>query len=251
KPLVTTAPPISSYSAMKGADEIGDAIAELHHLWGHDPQMLASNFRLLNKVPIKLGVLCTIGPVRLSRFLASVQEQHPGVELALREGEMMELVEALDAGDIDFAILSAVGAVTGHLNAERLYEERYVVVLPLEHRLASSHAIALQDLSGEAYVDRLSCEMREMVMDVCAQRDIELYARFRSEREDWVQSMVMAQMGFAFMPEYSVTLPGLMQRPLIDPEVTRTVSLAHMPGRPFSPAAAAFAKAAKAFHWPG
>ncbi|EAS49821.1 hypothetical protein SI859A1_00482 [Aurantimonas manganoxydans SI85-9A1] len=33
---MTTAPPISSYSAMKGADEIGDAIAELHHLWGHD-----------------------------------------------------------------------------------------------------------------------------------------------------------------------------------------------------------------------
>ena len=214
-------------------------------------QMLASNFRLLNKVPIKLGVLCTIGPVRLSRFLASVQEQHPGVELALREGEMVELVEALDAGEIDFAVLSAVDAVTGHLNAERLYEERYVVVLPVEHRLASAHAVALRDLSGEAYVDRLSCEMREMVMDVCAQRDIELYARFRSEREDWVQSMVMANMGFAFMPEYSVTLPGLMQRPLVDPEVTRTVSLAHMPGRPFSPAAAAFAKAARAFHWPG
>ncbi|MCD1645640.1 LysR family transcriptional regulator substrate-binding protein [Aurantimonas coralicida] len=110
---------------------------------------------------------------------------------------------------------------------------------------------AVHDLSGEAYVDRLSCEMREMVMDVCAQRDIELYARFRSEREDWVQSMVMAQMGFAFMPEYSVTLSGLMQRPLVDPEVNRTVSLAHMPGRPFSPAAAAFVKAAKAFHWPG
>ena len=79
---------------------------------------------------------------------------------------------------------------------------------------------AVHDLSGEAYVDLLSCEMREMVMDVCAHRDIELYARFRSEREDWVQSMVMAQMGFAFMPEYSVTLSGLMQRPLVDPEVT-------------------------------
>jgi len=34
---------------------------------------------------------------------------------------------------------------------------------------------------------------------------------------------------------YSVTLSGLMQRPLVDPEVTRTVSFAHMPGRPFSP----------------
>ena len=30
--------------------------------------MLATNFKLLNKVPIKLGVLCTIGPVRHSAF---------------------------------------------------------------------------------------------------------------------------------------------------------------------------------------
>jgi DNA-binding transcriptional LysR family regulator len=126
-----------------------------------------------------------------------------------------------------------------------------VVILPAEHRLAAANGIKLADLAGESYVDRLACEMREMVMAVCEQRSIELYARFRSEREDWIQAMVLARIGFAFMPEYSVTLPGLLTRPLIEPEVRRDVVLATMPGRLHSPAVAAFMRNARAFAWPG
>lgn len=213
--------------------------------------MLATNFKLLHKVPIRLGVLCTVGPVRLSRFLASVQQQNPGIELAVRESTVSGLLEELDAGELDFAVLGSAGDPPAHLNHILLYEERYVVVFPPDHRLSSSNMIPLQELSGEPYVDRLSCEMREMVMAVCRERSVEVYATFLSEREDWVQSMVMARMGFAFMPEYSVTLPGLLQRPLVDPEVTRRVSLVHRAGRQFSPAASAFAIAARSFDWPG
>lgn len=214
-------------------------------------QLVASNFRLLNKVPLRLGVLCTIGPLRLSRFLATVRDQYPGVELAVQEGTMARLLEDLRSGELDFCVISSGGATAEAVNSIPLYDERYVVVLPTEHRLGAANALTLDDLSGESYVDRLSCEMREMMLDVCGQRKVELYAMFRSEREDWVQSMVMAGIGFAFMPEYSVTLPGLMQRPLIDPAVTRSVSLVSMPGRRFSPAASAFANVAQTFGWPG
>ncbi len=44
-------------------------------------------------------------------------------------------------------------------------------------------------------------------MEACSDVDLDLYARFRSEREDWIQAMVLAGIGFAFMPEYSVSLP--------------------------------------------
>ena len=93
--------------------------------------------------------------------------------------------------------------------------------------------------------------MREMVVSTCQDLGIELYARFRSEREDWVQAMVLARIGFAFMPEYSVSLPGLIQRPLIDPALSRTISLASVRGRQFSPATAAMVRLAQTFEWPG
>ena len=90
-----------------------------------------------------------------------------------------------------------------------------------------------------------------MVMGVCQDMGVELYARFRSEREDWVQAMVLARIGFAFMPEYSVTLPELLQRPLVEPSLSRTISMINVSGRPFSPAVAALVRSAQSFGWPG
>lgn len=212
---------------------------------------LADNFRLLTKVPIRLGVMSTIGPVRLSRFLAKFQTDHPGVEVAVSESSAEDLKSRLENADLDLAVLNAMGDARDSFTVHDLYKERYVVIFPPEHRLAKLNAIKLADLSDEPYVDRLSCELREAVMAVCRDHNVTLYARFRSEREDWVQAMVLARIGFAFMPECSVTLPDLLQRPLIDPEVSRMISLLSVPGRPYSPATAAMVRTAQKFHWPG
>lgn len=212
---------------------------------------LAENFRLLNRVPIRIGVMSTIGHVRLSRFLADFQRSYDGVEVAVCEKGVRDLKVCLDKGEIDVAVLNPLDGLGDGFHAHTLYTEKYVVVFPSEHRLGELNAVKLSDLSGEPYVDRLACELRETVMKVCEDMDVELYARFRSEREDWVQAMVLARIGFAFMPEYSVTLPGLLQRPLIEPEVERTISLITVPGRPFSPAIATFVRAAQSFAWPG
>jgi DNA-binding transcriptional LysR family regulator len=212
---------------------------------------LAENFRLLEKAPLRLGVLSTIGHMRLARFLARLEAAHPGIELAVSEGSMGDLRDGLDAGRLDAAILSDLDSAGEALRLQPLYEERYVVVIPPQHRLGTMNAVTLQDLSGEHYVDRLSCEMREMVMQVCDGEGVQLYARFRSEREDWVQAMVLAGIGFAFMPEFSVSLPGLIQRPLVEPQVARKVALATVPGRRHAPATAALVRAAQSFAWPG
>lgn len=212
---------------------------------------LADNFRLLKKVPIRLGVMSTVGPVRLSRFLAKFQADHEGVEVAVTEASADELKSGLESAQLDLAVLNAMGDERASFTVRELYRERYVVIFPPEHRLASLSAIKLRDLSNEPYVDRLSCEMREMVMSLCTANAVTLYARFRSEREDWVQAMVLARLGFAFMPECSVTLPDLLQRPLVEPEVSRTISLLSVPGRPYTPATAAMLRSAQSFRWPG
>ena len=214
-------------------------------------RMIAQNFRLLEKVPIRLGVMSTIGHLRLARFLARFDSIHKGIELAVSEGSVTELTDRLSDGEIDIAIMTRTDPLAESFRTQALYDERYVVVFPPDHRLGRLNAVTLNDLSGEPYVDRLACEMREMVMQVCADSDVTLYARFRSEREDWVQAMVLAGIGFAFMPEYSVTLPGLIQRPLSEPAVERQICTVTMPGRRHSPAVDAFLRATRRFAWPG
>jgi len=212
---------------------------------------LAENFRLLVQAPIRIGIMSTIGHVRFSRFLAQFQTEHEGVEVAVSESDIADLKEKLDAGDLDVAVLNPMQGLGDSFHVRQLYVERYLVILPPDHRFVRQNVVELSELSGEPYVDRLACEMREMVMAVCHEKNVKLYARFRSEREDWVQAMVLARIGFAFMPEYSVSLPGLMQRALVGPEVSRAISLVTVPGRQFSPAVAAFVRAAQTFAWPG
>jgi len=210
----------------------------------------AESFRLLHQAPVRLGVMSTIGPVGLSRFLAAFEQDCPGVEVAVTESLPDRLADKLNADELDLAILNPRDGFGESYRTERLYTERYVVLLPPQHALAGRNSLTLQDVSGLPYVDRLSCEMREMVIGLCENRGVKLYARFRSEREDWVQAMVMANIGFAFMPEYSVTNPDAVRRPLIDPVIERSVHLVSLPGRRHSPAVAAFMRAVRSRQWP-
>ena len=210
---------------------------------------VAKDFRLLSQVPVRLGIMSTIGPMGLCGLLKAFEQKCPSVDTVVRDGAPEALAALLDADEIDAAILNPLEGLGENYRSEPLYIERYVVVLPPEHPLSERNALALSDLSGLPYVDRLSCEMREMVMGVCANMGVKLYARFRSEREDWVQAMVMANIGFAFMPEYSVTHPDTVRRPLVDPPVERTISLITMPGRRHSPAVSAFVQTIRAHRW--
>jgi len=212
-------------------------------------ESIAKDFRLLNQVPIRLGVMSSIGPMRIASLLAEFQRQSPGVEVAVRDGAPEALAAQLDADEIDVAVLNALDGLGDNYRAEPLYTEHYVVLLPPEHPLIARNVIALRDLSEQPYVDRLSCELREIVMGVCGDMGVKLYARFRSERDEWVQGMVMANIGFAFMPEFSVTHPESVRRPLVDPAVERTISLITVSGRRHSPAVAAFVRTIRSHRW--
>jgi DNA-binding transcriptional LysR family regulator len=212
-------------------------------------ETVAKDFRLLNQVPVRVGIMSTIGPMRIAALMAAIEKRSPGLETAVRDGAPEALAAQLDADELDMAILNPLDGLGENYRAEPIYTERYVVLLPPDHPFCERNMLALRELSGQSYVDRLSCEMREMVMGACSDMGVKLYARFRSEREDWVQAMVMANVGFAFMPEYSVTHPDSIRRPLVDPEVKRTISLITVRGRKQAPAIAAFLRAVRAHKW--
>ena len=211
---------------------------------------IARNFTLLRQAPLRIGVMTTIGPVRVAHFFRRFHQSHPGVELTVRDATLPVLLHELELGEIDIAVVSTPEGLGDTFRSEPLYTERYVVVFPPGHRFERLNGIALSDVSGEDYVDRLACELRESVMAACSQRKVELYAAFRSEREDWVESMVLAGLGFAFMPQYSVRLIGLQQRPLVDPPVERTVLVADVRGRLRSPATKLFVQDILTYKWP-
>lgn len=209
----------------------------------------AQDFVRLNDTTLKVGLMCTIGPQRLIDLIGGFHRRYQGVQLYLKDGGAAELEEALTVGDLDVAIYCRPEEAPDALHHLPLYAERFVVAVSPGHRLAGLPEVRIRDLDGEDYLNRANCEYRDFIREIREQQGVGIRYLYASERDDWIQSMVMAGLGFTLIPEYAVTIPGIVTRPLVAPEITRHVNLVTVRGRPHSPAVGAFVHESRRFPW--
>lgn len=210
----------------------------------------ASRFLRLEGAHMTLGVMCTIGPLRFVSFLNAFRAAHPGIELTLIEGVPARLSEMLLDGQLDLAIMAEPAGFNAPLQARFLYEERFTLACGSMHPLAELESVRFRDLDGEIYLQRINCEYRDRLADILQTQGVSILRSHRSEREDWIQSMVIAGMGVCFLPEFSATLPSLVQIPVCDPSVKRQVCLVTVAGRHCSAPVDAFVAALTRYPWP-
>ncbi len=185
----------------------------------------AVQFIRLKKTPMRVGIMTTIGAQRLSPFFARYQQEHPTTELELIVDCEATLLKQLHLDLLDLVISAPLKSPEKSYHATMLYQERYVVVFNATHPFAKLNTINLQMIQSEPYLDRLNCELRETLKNICDEREINLYASYRSNNEEWILNMVRAGIGVALMPEY--TLPRDAEdvpfHYLEDTEITRQV----------------------------
>ena len=208
----------------------------------------AEDFRNLEKAPMRLGVMCTIGPLRMVGFLARLRREIPSLDLKLQASTGQKLVDDLMNGALDVALVG-LPSYPDRLNAEPLYSERYMVAFPKGHRYEQMPAVPLRELDAEDYLQRVNCEFMDHFNEFDLPKPFNVNIRYSSESEDWIQALVLSGMGCSIMPEYLSSTHGIAMRTLIEPEVTRTVSLVTVAGRRFSPSVAALLRLAKHYDW--
>lgn len=204
----------------------------------------------LKKIKLKIGVMCTIGPQLVAGLLPRFQANNPDVEIEIIDDGAPQMIERLEKGDLEIAIVGSHEALPEALHQLPIFDEKFVILLPPNHPLSAKPAVQASDLHEMPYVSRSQCEVFRYVRDDLKGRGVEPRIVFRSPRDDWVQGMIKAGLGFGFFPESSVTNPDVVVRPLIDPEYHRTVFLATVRGRPHSPAVGAFVREARFHDWP-
>jgi DNA-binding transcriptional LysR family regulator len=212
-------------------------------------EKVANSFRLLKRKPIRLGMMSSVSHKKVAKLMSNHSAKSNDSELEITEMSWPDLQKALETDQIDLAIMNPTGLRMDDYTLRPLYSEKYMVLLPENHELADFGTLTLSQLSGHNYVDRLACEMRAKMLKICEASGIKLYAKFRSEREDWVQSMVAAGLGFAFIPEHAVLVENVIKRPISDAELSRDIHIASMPGRKFSKAVQQFYRAATRYDW--
>jgi len=222
---------------------------ETVHASAQAARQAAKAAKKLENVTLTIGAMCTIGPQIIADLLVRFQAQHPDVEVSVADGGAPAMIEKLEKGELEIGIIGIPEELPDTLHQVPIFEEPFVIVLPPNHRLCAKSAITVADLNGEPYVGRSNCEVFQIVTEDFMRRGVSTRKVFSSTRDDWVQGMIKAGLGFGFFPQYCVIDQDLVVRPLIEPGYSRTIYLATVRGRPHSPAVGAFVKESRHHDW--
>jgi DNA-binding transcriptional LysR family regulator len=178
---------------------------------------------------LRLASFPSAGSTLIPQAVAAFRRLHPDVELSLGEGEPAEIAPRLRAGEFDLALLfefpGAEQQSTGLATTALIHDPMWVA-LPVDHKLARKHNLALIDLRDQDWVQtsaRSACARH--VISVCREAGFEPRVSFESDDYDTVQGLVAAGVGVALIPRLALShrRPGLVVRRLAPENPVRSV----------------------------
>jgi len=198
---------------------------------------------------VRVGVMCTIDFHQVLPGFALSQEGRDEVALSFREGNLEGLTDALDQGEVDLGIMCSPYEIPKRFLATPLFREDYVVAIGDDHRFHGRRAIEMAELNRERYCERVMCEFSAYIERLLRTRSVSLEVVQKSAREDWIQALVRANFGIAFMPLSIAHAAGLGYVHTADVPIVREVSVLVQAERPISGAQQAVIDSLLAHRW--
>jgi len=191
---------------------------------------------------------------RVAALLAGFHRENPGLRVSFREAHTRPLLAALAHGRLDLALVHlGEGEGTDDLRIEfadvpvaieRLYEEPLLLAVGPAHRLARRGSVRWSELAREEFVSfGAGSTVRELAIRAARTTGIPLRAPISAVNLGTIRALVSAGLGVSVLPRAAFALPGPPVRSLrlVEPSLTRVVSLARNTIRYERPAARRFA----------
>ena len=185
----------------------------------------------------RLGIIPTLAPSLLPKFLPGFAKRHPRVELVIEELQTSDMVSRLLEDTIDGGI-AATPLYENGIKERPLYREPFSVYVSSNHPLAGRATVKQSELVDESVwiMSEGHC-FRDQVLHLCkADRPVSTrnggLVRFESGTFDTLIRLVDAEFGLTVLPELVVrSLPAPKRRARVKrfaaPVPTREVSLIH------------------------
>jgi DNA-binding transcriptional LysR family regulator len=197
---------------------------------------------------LRIGGVYPTGPYDLFALLADFRSAHPGVAIHMVEDTQDDVLAALRADELDCAFTALDPDALGtEFAATLLWEEEFVVALPLGHPLCARSHVAFEQLAAEdliAYRDNSA--LRRRLERAMAERQLEPRNAFICTEMAAVRGLTSKGLGVAVIPRSVAELPGPpIELRSIGPEpLTWPVALVWRAQRRQTPAAKTFLKLA-------
>ncbi len=169
---------------------------------------------------VRLGLIPTLAPYLLPHVLPDLRSRYPELRCLLFEHQTLVLLDRLDRGELDAAVLALPVPLDG-LEHRVLLEEPFFVAVAHDHALAKRKQVSLEALREETLLllEDGHC-LRDQALDICSRVDAHEAHDLRATSLETLRQMVAANIGVTL-------LPGLAIR---DPDEVATIAI--RPGSP-------------------
>tara|TARA_B100000795_G_scaffold243172_1_gene206866 strand:- start:150 stop:1058 length:909 start_codon:yes stop_codon:yes gene_type:complete len=155
-------------------------------------------------LPFKLGLIFSVAPYLLPLIIPSLRKSVPNMPLEVHEDITKNLEFDLKKGSIDAAVIALPFDMPG-VETEVLYDEPFVVVIPLEHSWRVKKTIKAKDLSKEKVLllDRTHC-FSNQVVEACPGLSKNSEIQLGNSLET-IRKMVASNLGISVLPKSATT----------------------------------------------
>ena len=198
----------------------------------------------LQRGRLALGSTPSLTTNLLPPVLAAFHASHPGLDLTLHEAGSQDLVDRLERGEMDVAVV-ILPVNRPWVQTTEIKREELVLAVNRTHPYAARKSIRVVDLEHIALVMfKDGYDLRETTLDACRQAGFAPTLVMQGLEMDGALALAGAGVGAAVVPESVVDVDGpLVAVRFRNSALRRTIGLASRRDRPFSPAAQAFVAA--------
>lgn len=223
--------------------EAGEAL--LPHARAAMAQVEAAKAAMAERVGLRrgratVGTPPTVGTQLLPAVLAAFNGRYPGIELRLHEAGVQTLLDLLETGLTDVAIVT-LPVEDEQLTVVPLFTEEMVVAVWRGHPLEDRETVAIGELAREPWVlSPENYELREAMLRACQQAGFTPRVVLDGGETDTLMRFVAAGIGVALAPRLAVQgANDLVALRVSDQQLQRTLGLVWRGDRVASPAARA------------
>lgn len=183
-----------------------------------------------------IGCIPTVMPYLLAPRIGDFQKKYPEVDVRLIDHVTARLVEGLQGGNIDVAVLS-LPAPSRDLVCAELFRDRLVVAMGPDHPLARASLVTPGDLrDARLLVLREGHCFRGEMLSVCRRARIDLGAVVETDQFASIFALAAAGFGVSVVPQMATAAAGGCRILPLAPPAARRIGYARAK-RPFVPPA--------------
>lgn len=163
-------------------------------------KVIAREFLKEGQAPLNLALSRTIEMDFLSPMLGELAAAFPRIEIKISRGPPHEVGERLKNGEAEIGISGPLGDDWVRLEAKKLFEQHFGMLLSRDHRLSGRNGIELADLKDERLLSRPYCTLSEMLVTRLKKLGAQNISKHEVPSMDDLPGLVQAHFGVGIWP---------------------------------------------------